>query len=75
MRVPGRAWLQFSVDPLATGSRLVQTAYFDPDGLAGYLYWYLLLPVHLPIFRRMADVLAERAAMRKSSAARRLNGS
>jgi len=61
LRVPGRAWLQFSVDPTPTGSRLIQVARFDPDGVAGYLYWYLLLPVHLPIFRGMVRALAERA--------------
>ena len=51
MRVPGRAWLQFGVEPTSAGSRLTQTAYFRPSGWLGYSYWYLLLPVHAPIFR------------------------
>ena len=63
MRVPGRAWLQFSVEPTARGSRLLQLASFDPDGIAGYAYWYLLLPIHLPIFRGMVRTLAERATV------------
>jgi uncharacterized protein YbjT (DUF2867 family) len=62
MRVPGRAWLEFVVEPTPVGSRLVQTAYFDPNGLAGYAYWYFLLPIHQPIFRGMIRVLADRAA-------------
>lgn len=61
MRLPGRAWLQFAVEPTPAGSRLVQTASFDPDGIAGYAYWYVLLPIHLPIFRGMVRNLAERA--------------
>ena len=61
MRVPGRAWLQFDVEPTSVGSRLTQTAYFQPSGPAGYAYWYLLLPLHNPIFRSMVHALARRA--------------
>src|SRR5512144_930172 len=33
MKVPGRAWLEFKVEPIATGtSRLSQTAFFAPRG-------------------------------------------
>lgn len=62
MRVPGRAWLQYQLEPTPAGSRLIQTAYFVPHGLAGYAYWYLLLPIHRWIFRDMVRVLAERAS-------------
>ena len=61
MRVPGRAWLQYEVTPTAGGSRLVQTAFFEPKGVAGLVYWYLLYPVHGLIFRGTVRVLAERA--------------
>lgn len=63
MRVPGRAWLEFAVESTPAGSRLVQTASFDPHGIAGYAYWYLLLPIHQPIFRGMVRALAERATV------------
>ncbi len=46
MKVPGRAWLQYEVTETATGSRITQTAFFEPKGLSGLLYWYLLLPAH-----------------------------
>lgn len=65
MRLPGRAWLQYEVEGRQGGSHLIQSAIFDPDGIAGYAYWYLLLPVHLPIFRRMIKVLASRAMRRR----------
>jgi hypothetical protein len=62
MRLPGHAWLEYEVEPTPEGSRLIQTAYFVPHGVAGFLYWYLLLPIHVPIFRRMVGAIAERAS-------------
>ena len=61
MRVPGRAWLQYEIAAEADGSRLVQTAFFEPRGLSGRLYWYALLPAHLLIFRGSIRELARRA--------------
>jgi uncharacterized protein YbjT (DUF2867 family) len=50
MKVPGRAWLQFEVEPRESGCSLRQTAIFDPVGLLGLAYWYLLYPVHSFVF-------------------------
>ena len=62
MKVPGRAWLEFRVEPVDAGtSRLSQTAFFAPRGLSGLLYWYLLYPIHAVIFSGMARTLARRA--------------
>lgn len=61
MRLPGRAWLEFEVAPRGNGSRLKQTAVFEPLGLAGLVYWYALVPLHAVIFTRMANALAARA--------------
>jgi len=68
MKVPGRAWLQYEVVPADGGSRLVQTAFFEPKGLPGLAYWYLLYPIHGMIFRGTVRVLAERAIRRKAPA-------
>jgi uncharacterized protein YbjT (DUF2867 family) len=62
MRLPGRAWLQFEVEPTATGARIRQTAIFDPLGLAGLLYWYALYPLHRLIFSGMLRRIAAAAA-------------
>ncbi|MEO8207960.1 MAG: SDR family oxidoreductase [Chloroflexota bacterium] len=64
MRVPGRAWLQYEVFETQSGSRLVQTAFFEPKGLPGLAYWYLLYPIHGLIFRGTVRVLVERARQR-----------
>ena len=68
MRLPGRAWLEFEVQPAGSGSRLVQTATFHPTGLAGRAYWYGLYPIHALVFRGMARRLADRAGARSASA-------
>lgn len=53
MRLPGRAWLQFEVEPSGSGSVVRQTAIFDPVGLMGQLYWYVLYPIHRFVFAGM----------------------
>jgi Protein of unknown function (DUF2867) len=53
MRLPGRAWLQFEIEPVGTGSSLRQTAIYDPVGLLGQLYWYILYPIHQFVFAGM----------------------
>jgi hypothetical protein len=65
MRLPGQAWLQFEVEPREGGARLLQSAIFNPGGLAGYVYWYALLPIHSSIFRGMISALAGRAVRRR----------
>jgi uncharacterized protein YbjT (DUF2867 family) len=61
MKLPGRAWLEFDVAATARGARITQTAIFDPAGLGGRLYWYLLIPAHALIFRGMLKAIARRA--------------
>lgn len=53
MKVPGRAWLEFEVEPEGNGSSVRQTAIFDPVGLWGIIYWYSLYPLHVIIFQGM----------------------
>jgi uncharacterized protein YbjT (DUF2867 family) len=66
MRAPGRAWLQFEVNPAPGGCLLRQTAIFDPVGLTGLLYWYSLIPLHALIFARMIRGIA-RAALAEAA--------
>ena len=61
MRVPGKAWLIWEAQPQPGGARLVQTALFEPRGLAGVLYWYLLYPIHRLIFSNLASAIARDA--------------
>lgn len=69
MKVPGRAWLQYEVEQVPGGSRLVQTAFFEPKGLPGLAYWYGLYPVHGLIFRGMVRNLAATAVTAAAASA------
>ena len=63
MKLPGRAWLQWTIEPLESGrSQLIQTALFEPQGLAGLAYWYGLYPFHALIFRGLLQAVARHAA-------------
>lgn len=82
MKVPGRAWLQWEVQPeehpgaqqAEVGadaadrpvSRLVQTALFEPRGLGGVLYWYALYPLHAVIFTGLVKAIAREAQRPRS---------
>ncbi len=57
MKLPGKAWLEF----LIKDGKLYQSAYFYPQGLAGRLYWYALIPVHFFVFKGMAINLIKKA--------------
>ncbi|MFO7652378.1 MAG: SDR family oxidoreductase [Candidatus Krumholzibacteriia bacterium] len=62
MRLPGEAELDFTVQPLADDrSLLTQTARFRPRGLAGLVYWFLVTPLHTPVFRGMLTGIRKRA--------------
>ena len=62
MKLPGEAWLEWSVEPAGSGSRLTQRARFHPRGLWGRAYWYALLPFHHLVFAPTATALARAAA-------------
>jgi len=61
MRLPGRAWLEFTVTPKDGGSEISQTAMFDPVGLFGLCYWYSIWPLHQLIFAGMLKRISEAA--------------
>jgi hypothetical protein len=65
MKVPGKAWLQFQSLPDAEAGKtlLVVTAYFAPQGLGGFLYWYAMFPFHKVIFDGLTRRLASRAQL------------
>ena len=62
MKLPGRAWLEFEVQPDGDGTRLRQTATFDPLGFWGLAYWVAVWPLHQLVFAGMLRGLARAAA-------------
>ena len=62
MKVPGRAWLRFDVHDAGNGeSEVRQTAFFEPKGLFGFLYWWTMYPFHLFIFPSMLAAIGKKA--------------
>jgi uncharacterized protein YbjT (DUF2867 family) len=62
MKAPGPAWLQFEAQPRSDGGTLlIITAFFEPHGIHGLLYWFSLYPFHLLIFRGMSRAILQHA--------------
>jgi len=69
MKLPGRAWLELSVEPNpGGGSEYRQRAVFFPQGLGGRLYWFSILPFHGVIFNSMATKITQKAEARSLAA-------
>ena len=62
MKLPGEAWLEFSITGTGTGTVLHQKALFIPHGLPGHLYWWSISPFHGVVFGSMIANLAAAAA-------------
>lgn len=62
MKLPGQAWLEFEVKEAEHNSmRFKQTATFLPANWFGKLYWYLTIPFHYFIFKKMAKNVVKAA--------------
>jgi hypothetical protein len=62
MKLPGKGWLQFEAKPRNDRSSILRmTAYFEPRGFWGSIYWYGLYPVHTYIFRGLTREIRRRA--------------
>ena len=63
MKAPGRAWLDFRAEPDGASTVIRQIAQFEPRGLKGLLYWYLLWPIHEVMFQGMLKRIASAALL------------
>ena len=61
MKLPGKAWLEFNIKKNEGKNRLIVTAYFEPSGLFGKIYWYNFLPFHYFIFTNLIKQIDRRA--------------
>ena len=59
LHLPGSLWLEFIVESAADNKTLLREIFsFIPDNVAGYIYWYIFLPIHLILFTNMAKKIA-----------------
>jgi len=62
MKMNSNGWLQFETESRGNGQVLItQTAFFEPKGLTGVSYWYLLYPVHKILFSGMIRTIQKHA--------------
>ena len=55
MKMPGKAWLEFTIIPNSTGgATLRQRAVYWPKGISGHGYWWSVAPFHAFVFPPMA---------------------
>ncbi|SPD75066.1 putative nucleoside-diphosphate sugar epimerase [uncultured Desulfobacterium sp.] len=60
MILPGKAWLEFNIDPKNENNRLTLRAYYKPHGSLGRIYWYMFLPFHNIIFNGLLKQIERR---------------
>jgi uncharacterized protein YbjT (DUF2867 family) len=66
MRLPGEAWLEWTIEPVDAATLLVQTARYRPRGLLGRAYWYAVHPFHRFVFPGIIRGIARDAANDRS---------
>jgi hypothetical protein len=64
----GQKWIEWRVgrigreaSPWDNPTYLMQTVFFCPRGLPGFLYWFLLYPFHILRFRGLIRALAKKS--------------
>ena len=62
MILPGKAWLEFTLEELDGKVRATQVATFQPRGLGGQLYWRGISPFHTLLFPTMLRNICKTAA-------------
>ncbi len=62
LKSPGTGWMEWRLRPQPEGGVLLtQIAFFAPKGITGFLYWYLLYPLHRLVFAGLLRAIARRA--------------
>ena len=61
MKLPGRAWLEFTIEEAEASRKLSLVAHYDAEGLWGKVYWYACLPFHHFIFKELLIAIEKRS--------------
>ena len=61
LRMPGKAWLEFTIEPAGQLHRLSITAHYYTKRVLGKFYWYIFLPFHNNIFKGLLKQIEERS--------------
>ena len=58
MKLPGRAWMRWQTLAEGSGTRITMSAYFEPKGLLGVMYWKSLTLFHRFMFTGLIKAVA-----------------
>ena len=61
MKLPGKAWMEFTIRQQDLKSVLSVTAYYHTTTVLGHLYWYLFLPLHHFVFAKLIRQIEKRS--------------
>ena len=61
LKAPGDGWMEWRVEIVDGAVRLLQTGFFAPRSLPGFVYWYVLGPIHKLIFRGLIKAIAKKS--------------
>ena len=61
-QIAGKKWIEWRVaDQTESVTCITQTVFFCPDGLPGFLYWFLLYPLHIMNFGSLLRAIAKQS--------------
>ncbi|WP_217517788.1 DUF2867 domain-containing protein [Vibrio metschnikovii] len=60
MKGPGLGRLEFAIKDLGEQRELTITAWWHPQGFRGLLYWFVMMPAHLFIFKGMVRAIVKK---------------
>ena len=61
MKLWGRGWIEFRLDPIAGGTEMHINVTFDTTSPFGKLYWYACLPLHWIVFGGLLQQIERRS--------------
>ncbi|MEE9436666.1 MAG: SDR family oxidoreductase [Candidatus Adiutricales bacterium] len=61
MKLPGKAWLEFTIEDASDFRPLAVKAHFFTKSRFGRFYWYLFLPFHSLIFKGLIEQIEKRS--------------
>ena len=61
MKLPGKAWMEFTIKQQGSANVLSVTAYYHTTTILGRLYWYLFLPLHRFVFVNLIRQIEKRS--------------
>jgi hypothetical protein len=60
-QIAGERWMEWRISDAKSVTYFTQTVFFAPRGLPGFLYWYLLYPIHILSFHGLIKTVSSKS--------------